>query len=81
MVTHVAGKRMMAQGTDGLSRGHMREGISLGKAMDLFCPWGKSALERSSNLSKWCRSVMGNDLEILSPVDWFNRGHDHLDGF
>ena len=32
-VTHVSGKRMMAQDTDGLSRGQMREGFSLGKAI------------------------------------------------
>ena len=35
-MTHVSGKRMTAQGTDGLSRGQMREGISLGKAMSHF---------------------------------------------
>ena len=28
-VTHVAGKRMQAQGTDGVSRGSLREGVSL----------------------------------------------------
>ena len=38
IVTHVSGKRLMAQGTDGLSRGQMREGVSLGKAMSQFCP-------------------------------------------
>ena len=27
IVTHVPGERMKAQGTDGLSRGHMREGV------------------------------------------------------
>ena len=50
MVTHVSGIRMMAQGTDGLSRGQMHEGISLGDAMEHFCPWGKSALDRSPKL-------------------------------
>lgn len=59
MVTHVSGKRMMVQGTDGLSRGHMREGISLGDAMEHFCPWGKSALNRSPTLQNWLKSIIG----------------------
>ena len=41
IVTHVPGERMKAQGTDGLSRGHMREGVSLGECMEQFCRWEK----------------------------------------
>ena len=44
LITHVAGKRMMAQGTDGVSRGSLREGVGLGESMLKFCPWGESAL-------------------------------------
>ena len=38
LVTHVSGKRMIAQGTYGASRGNPREGIALGGAMIPFCP-------------------------------------------
>ena len=30
LVTHVSGKRKMAQGTDGVSRGSLKEGVVLG---------------------------------------------------
>ena len=80
LITHVSGKRMMHQGTDGISRGHLREGVSLGASMLSFCPWGLCALERSSTLLPWLKEVFGRDLEVLSPVDWYRRGHDHLGG-
>ena len=38
LITHVAGTRMMAQGTDGVSRGSLREGVAIGKEMISFCP-------------------------------------------
>ena len=80
IITHVSGKRMMAQGTDGISRGQLREGISLGASMLSFCPWGSCALERSPTLLPWLHEVFGDKLEVLSPADWFRRGHDHLGG-
>jgi len=80
IITHVSGKRMMEQGTDGISRGHLREGISLGASMLSFCPWGTCALDRSPTLLPWLQEVFGNELEVLSPSDWYRRGHDHLGG-
>ena len=41
LVTHVSGKRMMAQGTDDVSRGNLREGVAVGKEVLSFCPWAK----------------------------------------
>jgi len=41
-VCHVAGKRMIAQGSDGLSRGNLNVGVMAGMK-DLFCGrqlWG-----------------------------------------
>lgn len=81
IVTYIPGDRMKAQGTDGLSRGHMREGVSLGECMEQFCPWGKSAPQREPKLREWFSKLVGKDLEILSPQQWFNRGHDHQGGF
>ena len=81
IVTHVSGERMKHQGTDGISRGHLREGVSLGRSMMSYCPWGLSAGQRSSSIIKWCHSTFGPELEVLSPCQWYTRGHDHNGGF
>ena len=44
LVTHVAGSRMIQQGTDRISRGDMSSGVSVGKSMLKHCPWKKSAM-------------------------------------
>ena len=80
LVTHVSGKRMIAQGTDGVSRGNLREGVAVGEAMISFCPWAKSALEVNSNLWTWVKLWAPNNIELLEPKDWFERGHDILGG-
>ena len=53
LFTHVSGKRMMAQGTNGVSRGSLKEGVALVEAMINFFPWGRSALEAEENLKEW----------------------------
>ena len=75
-VTHVAGKRMQAQGTDGVSRGSLREGVSLGRDMIAYCPWGKNALEVSPELKSWIVTWMGERSIFLTPKDWYLRGQD-----
>jgi len=77
LVTHVSGERMKSQGTDGISRGEMKEGVSVGEYMMQFCPWGQNALERSTHLESWLKDTFGKQVEFLSPDDWFRRGHDH----
>ena len=81
IVTHVSGKRMISQGTDGISRGHLREGVSIGQSMLSFCPWHKSALDRYQELQSWILKIFGQETEILKPCDWFGRGHDHKGGY
>ena len=76
LVTHVAGTRMQVQGTDGVSRGNMRTGVTAGKDMIEFCPWAKSPLEVSPSLKSWVESWSGEQSIFLSPKDWFIRGHD-----
>ena len=75
-IIHVAGTRMMEQGTDGLSRGDLREGLMQGKQMISFVPLHMSALERSLKLEQWIRTWAGDDMIVLSPEDWFVKGHD-----
>ena len=81
LVTHVSGNRMKSQGTDGISRGEMKEGVSVGEFMLQYCPWGKNALERSPYLKSWIEDTFGNDVEFLKPEDWYRRGHDHYSKF
>ena len=73
---HVAGSRMISQGTDDVSRGEMASGVMRGAAMLLFVPLHLSAMDRVSGLLSWVHSWLGLDAELLSPEDWFERGQD-----
>ena len=50
---HVAGSRMIEQGTDGISRGNLMEGVMTGKSMLSFVPIHLTAIERSKSLLRW----------------------------
>jgi hypothetical protein len=76
LVSHVSGKRMIRQGGDGVSRGSLNEGVMAGEDMLSFIPLHLSAIERSTTLLDWIRSWTGSGLEVLSPTDWFQKGHD-----
>ncbi|KAL7572296.1 hypothetical protein ACA910_017894 [Epithemia clementina (nom. ined.)] len=74
-LTHVSGKHMIAQGTDGLSRGAVNEGVMDGTSMLSLIPLHKSAYERSSMILEYVTEWMGSDIERLEPRDWYKRGH------
>lgn len=75
-VVWVAGTRMIAQGTDGLSRGDFSTGIMAGDEMLHHVPIGSSAFERSPVLKDWVLSwVSPFGAEILSTRDWFHSVH------
>ena len=79
-IIHVAGTRMIAQGTDGLSRGDLLKGVLNGRSMMSYIPLHLSALDREFSLKAWISSWAGSGrtekIEFLSPEDWFLRGHD-----
>ena len=76
-IFHVSGTRMIAQGTDGVSRGFLGEGVMSGESMISFIPLHMSATDRSPTLLlEWVRSWAGSDLIELNPIDWFDVGHD-----
>jgi len=78
IISHdVSGKRLVYQGTDGISRGHLREGIMVADMMLDFCHWHQLALDRSPLLINWITSVFGKKTEVLSPEGWYTRGHDY----
>ena len=79
LVTHVSGNRMKAQGTDGVSRGSLRSGVTVGEEMIEYCPWGKDPLHVSPLLKTWLESWLGKNTIFLTPKDWYTRGHD-IDG-
>lgn len=73
---HVAGKRMIAQGTDGISRGNLMEGVLAGHSMMSFIPIGKSAIDRSPYLLEWIREwALEDRLKPLTPKQWLWEGH------
>ena len=62
-LVHVAGTRMIAQGTDGLSRGSFLEGVARGEHMLSFVDLAFNAFERQPALLKfvqsWVEPVLG----------------------
>ena len=75
VLVHVSGERMKWQGTDGLSRGNLLEGVMKGENMLTYVPLHLSALERSPRLLSWIKSWIeipeAPPLEVLKPEDWF----------
>jgi hypothetical protein len=74
-VIRVAGTRMKAQGTDGISRGDKSMGVMRGIPMEEFCPLHQTAFERSPELKSWLTAAA----EWLEPTfldseGWFLQG-------
>jgi hypothetical protein len=75
-VIHVSGDRMIAQGTDGGSRGSLLEGVLSGKPMLDFVDLGKTALERYPPLLDWIKKWTNRpSLEPLTPEEWYVEAH------
>ncbi len=75
LVCHCAGTRMIEQGTDGLSRGGLGEGVMSGKPMTSFLPLHLPALAKSEGLLDWVKGWVGSKAVFLEPLDWFTLGH------
>jgi hypothetical protein len=68
---------MIAQGTDGVSRGYLAQGVMAGESMKVHIPIYLSAVERSSkDLVPWIRSWSESNAILLEPFGWFETGHD-----
>ena len=81
-VVHISGRRMIAQGTDGCSRGSMMEGVMAGKEMLSFVDLARTAIERHPPLLDWVRSWTNRStLEPLTPEAWFQEGHGITGGY
>ena len=74
-VIHVSGTRMISQGTDGLSRGNLFEGVLTDGNMLKHIPIQRGACERSPELLKWIRKWTDEPgLSPLRPDEWIWRG-------
>ena len=82
-LVHVAGTRMIAQGTDGLSRGSFLEGVARGEHMLSFVNLAQNALDRHPALLRflqsWIEPVVGK-FKMLSTEEWFQEGHGIIGG-
>jgi hypothetical protein len=75
-VIHVAGTRMIDQGTDALSRGDLHEGVMVGKEMISFVPLHLSAVARSPEVLDWVQLwCPAKGITVLEPEDWYSKGH------
>ncbi len=75
-IIHISGKRIIALGTDGCSRGSLMEGVMAGQGMLSFIDLACSAVKRHPPVLTWVRSWMDQPkLEPLSPEGWFKEGH------
>jgi hypothetical protein len=80
LLIHVSGERMKWQGSDGLSRGNLLEGVMKGVDILSYVPLHQTPLERSKGLLdwilSWCVHANEPEVKVLEPQDWFIRGHD-----
>ena len=73
---HVSGTRMIAQGTDGISRGMLMEGVLAGKGMLSFIPIAKPCHLRSPSLLRWVRGwILEPTIQPLTEMQWLWEGH------
>eukprot|EP00978_Attheya_sp_CCMP212_P033801 scaffold138352_cov25-Attheya_sp.AAC.1 len=75
-VIHVSGKRMIEQGTDGLSRGDHSQGVMRGMPMTACVPLHLNAFERDPRLKTFIEFVTQDmNPTFLTPEGWFDEGH------
>jgi hypothetical protein len=62
---------MIAQGTDGVSRGFWGHGVMGGAVMSAFVPIHQTSVERSPvELVPWIRKWAGKEAILLSEMGW-----------
>jgi hypothetical protein len=75
-VIHVSGRRMIAQGTDGLSRADHSRGVMQGRAMTAYVPLHIDPLDREPRLKGWLEDVTRSMCPtFLRPSGWYEEGH------
>jgi hypothetical protein len=73
-VVWIAGTRMIAQGTDGLSRGDLTSGVMAGDSFLSHIPLSLGAFARSEPLRKWLEDALPRNWNWLDTgADWFDK--------
>eukprot|EP00978_Attheya_sp_CCMP212_P011755 scaffold29206_cov30-Attheya_sp.AAC.3 len=74
-VVHVSGRRMIHQGTDGITRGDQSQGVMRGFPMTAYVPLHLDPFEREPRLKVFMEEVThGIEPKFLSPEGWFDEG-------
>ncbi|KAL7565620.1 hypothetical protein ACA910_018981 [Epithemia clementina (nom. ined.)] len=79
-IVWVAGRRMINQETDGLSRSDLTSGVMRGRNMLEYIPLAHTALGRQGSLvMQLLNDVIQLDvqLQLLTPEEWFYLPHDN----
>jgi hypothetical protein len=71
----VARTRMIAQGTDGVSRRDLGNGVMSGESMLKHVPLNEGVDTRSLELISWFLELAEGDWTLLEPVEWFHKAH------
>jgi len=74
---------MISQGTDGLSRGILLEGVNIGEDMLSFVDLARTAIERHPGVLEFVRSWLDpivGESKCLKPEEWFKEGHGIIGG-
>ena len=75
-VIHISGKRMIAEGADGILRGDHSEGVMAGTPITNFVPLHLDPLQRVPALRGWLEKItQGLSFKFLTPDDWYTVGH------
>ena len=75
-VVQISGKGMIAQGTDGCSRGLLIEGVMAGADMLTFVDLARGEVDWHPALLDWLRTWTISPLLVpLTPDGWFEEGH------
>ena len=67
---------MIAQGTDGVSRGFLAAGIMNDQTMGPFIPIHLTASQQSPDILFWIKKWDDPDAIEIDPMGWFEAGHD-----
>ena len=71
-VIWIAGKRMIAQGTDSVSRGDLCSGVMAGDPFLHHIPLSQDAWSRAPSLMNWLKeSLPGSGWKFLIPQEWY----------
>jgi hypothetical protein len=80
IVSHLLGEQMKGRGTNSVSCGRLKEGVSVGQDMLTFIPFHLSTVQREPKVETWIQTWLEIIAELLTPEGWFERGHDILGG-